>query len=66
MREILNLLNRHQEIIEAGDRLHDRQDIYNIRTRDFFTVETLIEAVKIILNFSSVTNGRAKILLRLQ
>ena len=42
------LLNQHQEIIEAGDRLHDRQDIYNIRTHDFFTVETLIEELRII------------------
>ncbi|CAB4020085.1 Zinc finger and SCAN domain-containing 22 [Paramuricea clavata] len=42
------LLNQHQEIIEAGDRLHDRQDIYNIRTHDFFTVEALIEELRII------------------
>ena len=59
------MLHQHRQVIEAEDNFHIRQDVYNIRLHDGFTVDNLLaelrniynrqrSAFKINLNFSFV------------
>ena len=63
--QLEELLHRHRQVIEAEDHFHIRQDVYNIRLHDGFTVDNLIaelrniynrqrSAFKVNLNFSFV------------
>ena len=44
--QLRELLNQHRHVINAEDRLHPRQDVYNIRVSETFTFDTLIDRLK--------------------
>ena len=48
--QLEELLHQNRRVIEAGDRLHTRQDVYNIRLNDTFTIDNLIEQLRNIYN----------------
>ena len=44
--ELQDLLNQHRNVINAEDRLHPRQDVYNIRVSETFTFDNLINRLR--------------------
>jgi hypothetical protein len=44
--ELQGLLNQHRNVINTEDRLHPRQDVYNIRVSETFTFYTLINRLR--------------------
>jgi hypothetical protein len=48
--QLAELLHQHRQVIEAEDRFHRRQDVYNIRLHDVFSVDNLIDELRNIYN----------------
>ncbi len=48
--QLTELLHQHRRVIEAEDRFHRRQDVYNIRLHDVFSVDNLIDELRNIYN----------------
>ena len=40
------LLHRHRQVIEADDQMHNRQDIYNVRVNDSFTMDSFANTLR--------------------